>query len=101
MYLNVKEGQILSVVGSNGSGKTSLFKILIGEYTATEGRILLNGAPLSKKRIREVCYCPQFNSLIEEISVERNFEFFARAKGFEEEAIPSLTADWLQKFNLS
>ena len=39
----------MSIVGANGSGKTSLFKILIGEHSPTEGEIYLNGQPLSKR----------------------------------------------------
>ena len=41
--LNLKSGHIYGFVGSNGSGKTVLFKTIIGFMKESEGEILLNG----------------------------------------------------------
>ncbi len=44
-------GQKLALVGENGSGKTTLIKLLARLYEPTEGRILLDGTPLSQWRL--------------------------------------------------
>ena len=39
----VKKGQTVGIIGGTGSGKTTLANLIPGFYTATEGRILVNG----------------------------------------------------------
>lgn len=41
--LNVRKGEILSLVGGNGAGKSTLMKIITGLYRADEGQIFLEG----------------------------------------------------------
>jgi len=45
--LHVAPGQSLALVGENGAGKTTLIKLMTGLYRPTEGRILLDGTPLT------------------------------------------------------
>ena len=45
--LMVPAGRSLALVGHNGAGKTTLIKLLMGLYTPTSGRVLLDGRPLS------------------------------------------------------
>ena len=42
--LDVQEGRILSIIGPNGSGKTTFFNCISGLYDPTEGDVLLRGA---------------------------------------------------------
>lgn len=46
--LTVQQGEFVSVVGSNGSGKTSLLNIICGSIPLDQGRILINGKDISK-----------------------------------------------------
>jgi iron complex transport system ATP-binding protein len=50
----VQEGEVLGVVGPNGSGKTSLLKVLARLMTPQQGHISLFGEDLSAKAQREV-----------------------------------------------
>ena len=47
-------GDKLSIVGINGSGKTSLIKLMLGLYQVDSGQILINGYPMSDYDIRDV-----------------------------------------------
>lgn len=48
--LTIKEGEFVSVVGSNGSGKTSLLNIICGSIDTDGGRILINGQDITKEK---------------------------------------------------
>ena len=46
--LTVKDGEFVSVVGSNGSGKTSMLNIICGSIAVDSGKILINGEDITK-----------------------------------------------------
>lgn len=48
--LSVEDGQFISIVGSNGSGKTSLLNIICGSIPIESGDVLVGGESISKKR---------------------------------------------------
>ncbi|MBV8781700.1 MAG: sugar ABC transporter ATP-binding protein [Phycisphaerae bacterium] len=47
MQLNVRGGEVLSLMGENGAGKSTLMKILGGAYQPDEGQIIIDGKPAS------------------------------------------------------
>ncbi len=48
--LKVQDGEFVSVVGSNGSGKTSMLNLICGSIDADAGRILVNGQDISRQK---------------------------------------------------
>jgi ATP-binding cassette subfamily C protein LapB len=52
--LDIKQGQIIAVLGANGSGKSSMLKVLAGLYAPTRGRVLLDGAEMSQIDPRDI-----------------------------------------------
>lgn len=48
--LNIKDGDFVSVVGSNGSGKTSLLNIICGSIDVDQGQILVGGKNITKQK---------------------------------------------------
>ena len=46
--LSVEEGQFVSIVGSNGSGKTSLLNIICGSISVEAGEVLMDGKNINK-----------------------------------------------------
>ena len=56
--LSIPEGQFVCVVGSNGSGKTSLLNIICGSIPIDEGRILIGGEDITgmpeHRRLRRI-----------------------------------------------
>jgi len=51
--LTLPAGAVIALVGENGAGKTTLVKLLCKLYEPTAGRILVDGAPLSRMRTDE------------------------------------------------
>ena len=48
--LKIEDGQFVSVVGSNGSGKTSMLNIICGSIPVDAGKILVNGVDISRQK---------------------------------------------------
>jgi ATP-binding cassette subfamily B protein len=51
--LDLKPGSVVAIVGENGAGKSTLVKLLCRMYPPDEGRILVDGADLSRIRADE------------------------------------------------
>jgi len=75
--------ETLVLIGPNGSGKTSLLKLLLGALPLTQGHLIVSGRILADtdKRIalpieeRRLGYVPQDYGLFPHLSVERHLEF--------------------------
>ncbi|MHA7879931.1 MAG: heme ABC transporter ATP-binding protein [Saccharospirillum sp.] len=48
LSLTLKSGEVLAVLGANGAGKSSLLKVLGGQWPASSGTIRMNGTDLSE-----------------------------------------------------
>jgi len=46
----IQAGELCALIGPNGSGKTTIFNVITGIYTPTEGQVWLNGENISNKR---------------------------------------------------
>ena len=80
----VKEGELFGLIGPDGAGKTTLFRILTTLLFADEGNATVAGYDVIKgyKAIRNsVGYMPGKFSLYQDLTVEENLEFFATIFG--------------------
>jgi len=76
----VEKGEIFGIIGPDGAGKTSLFRILTTLLLANSGNATVDGFDVIKdyKQIRNcVGYMPGRFSLYQDLSVQENLEFFA------------------------
>ena len=81
---SVNEGEIFGLIGPDGAGKTSLFRILATLVLADGGEATVNGFDVvhGLKDIRRcVGYMPGKFSLYQDLSVEENLTFFAELFG--------------------
>lgn len=77
---NVNEGELFGLIGPDGAGKTSLFRILTTVLLPDGGSAMVNGFDVVKdyKKIRNcVGYMPGRFSLYQDLTVEENLNFFA------------------------
>ena len=64
LTFKVKKQEFVALIGRNGTGKTTLLKLLLGKLTAKKGHITINGcAPHKKKSWKDIGYVPQKLSL--------------------------------------
>ncbi len=77
---DVNQGELFGLIGPDGAGKTSIFRILTTLLLADKGAATVDGFDVVKgyKKIRNrVGYMPGKFSLYQDLSVEENLNFFA------------------------
>lgn len=70
-------GEILGLLGPNGSGKTTTFYMIVGFYTPTSGGVFLDEQhitplPMYKRAQMGISYLPQDPSVFKKMTVEEN-----------------------------
>ena len=86
LSFTVQRGRLLAVMGENGSGKTSLLRMLCGLLPAEQGRILWYGEDIRACRERylaSLIYIGHLNSLKDDLTPVENVTISARLVGEE------------------
>lgn len=75
-YLVLKVGDIIGLLGRNGSGKSTFMRIIFGDLRAQYAYIRLNGKKIRKAfPSKDVCYLPQDSFLPTNFTVKKSIEF--------------------------
>lgn len=71
------QGEIVGLLGPNGAGKTTTFYMIVGLIAPNSGEVLLNGQPVTHKRMYQrarlgIGYLPQETSIFRKMTVGQN-----------------------------
>lgn len=83
LFLEVEEGELLSLLGHNGAGKTTLISIMTGVLSSSSGSIYICNMEISQDidLIRKVIgVCPQFDILWSELTAIEHLKIYGRIK---------------------
>jgi ABC-2 type transport system ATP-binding protein len=84
--LAVRKGEIYGLVGPDGAGKTTTFRLLCAALRPDSGRAEIGGFDMSRQPEQGralIGYLPQRFSLYEELTVSENLRFFAEVRGLQ------------------
>ncbi len=90
--LSITEGQIVSLLGANGAGKSTTLKVMSGLLHSGKGEIILNSSNISKipahKRVNLGIICvPEGRQIFSTLTVQENLEIGAFTLGNDKPAI--------------
>ncbi|KAM9515993.1 phospholipid-transporting ATPase ABCA7 isoform 2-T2 [Guaruba guarouba] len=99
----VPPGECFGLLGVNGAGKTSTFKMLTGDTEVTLGEAWLKGHSVltDPQSVRQhMGYCPQFDAITDLLTGREHLEFYSRLRGIPEEEIPRVAECGIAKMGL-
>lgn len=81
LSFDIFKGEVFGFLGSNGSGKTTTIRALLGLYQPTDGELSINGEPFSVSSKIKLGYLPEERGLYKKESVIDTMVYFGCLKG--------------------
>ena len=94
-------GEVFGFLGSNGSGKTTTLRALLGLYQPTAGDLLINGKPYSVESQIRLGYLPEERGLYKKEKVLDVMLYFGQLKGLSRKEAKDFSMKFLERVNLS
>lgn len=97
----IEPGTIMGIIGQNGSGKTTIFRMILDFLTPEgNGEVLWNGVTLTDKVYNTVGYLPEERGLYEKMTIEQQIVYFAELRGMKKADIIDKIDEWMVRFNV-
>lgn len=101
--VSIPQGEIFGLLGANGAGKTTLLKMVSGLEEPTSGVAMINGYDVvmqTTEAQRSMGLCPQFDTLLDRLSVRENLLFFGRIKGLTGDELYATVEAYMQALGI-
>ena len=96
----IPDGKILGLIGQNGAGKSTTFRLILNFLDTDDGDVLWNGKPLTEKDYNVIGYLPEERGLYPKVTIEDQLIYFGRLRGKKKKEIVPLIDKWMDKFQV-
>lgn len=101
LNFTVQRGEVFGFLGSNGSGKTTTLRALLGLYEPAKGELLIDGKPFAVESGVKLGYLPEERGLYKKEKVLDVMMYFGQLKGLSAEVARDFSIKFLQRVGLS
>lgn len=101
LSFDIRAGETFGFLGSNGSGKTTTIRALLGIYIPTAGTLHINGQPFRPEDGGKLGYLPEERGLYKRESVIDVMTYFGRLKGLSKHDAAAWSTNYLERVALS
>ncbi|MEN0128190.1 MAG: ATP-binding cassette domain-containing protein [Brevundimonas sp.] len=101
MTFDVRAGEIFGFVGSNGAGKSTTMRIVLGVLAADSGAVRWDGAPIDADTRRRIGYMPEERGLYPRMKVADQLVYLARLHGMDADAARASMERWTQTLGIA
>ena len=101
LSFDVQAGETFGFLGSNGSGKTTTLRALLGIYQPTAGTLHIDGKPFEPRDGARLGYLPEERGLYKKEHVLDVMVYFGRLKGLTKAAAKSWSMEYLERVQLA
>ena len=103
LSLSIKPNEGFALLGENGQGKSTTFRMLTGDEAPSVGSVYVNGADLARQPWRawhNLGYCPQDDALIEHMTGRELLTMVAELRGFRPHAHRAIIQSLIEDLDL-
>lgn len=97
----VRAGEVFGFVGSNGAGKTTAMRIVLGVLESDAGEVRWQGRPIDAAARRRTGYMPEERGLYPKMKVGEQLEYLARLHGIERSAAHTAMTSWTDRLGVA
>ncbi|ANP74576.1 ABC transporter ATP-binding protein [Cryobacterium arcticum] len=101
LSFDVRRGETFGFLGSNGSGKTTTLRALLGIYLPSAGVLHIDGRPFTPEAGSRLGYLPEERGLYKKESVIAVMSYFGALKGLSKKAATAWSMDYLERVGLA
>ena len=101
LSFDVFQGEVFGFLGSNGSGKTTTLRALLGLYEPTAGELLIDGKPYAVDSQINLGYLPEERGLYKKEKVLDVMIYFGQLKGLSRDEAKEFSLNFLKRVDLT
>jgi len=103
--LVIHSGEIVGLLGLNGAGKTTIFRMILGIIVPSKGRIMLDGSeithlPIHNRAMKGITYLPQEVSVFTGLTVKNNLRLVLENLRYDRKKIEPRISELLNDFGI-
>ncbi|MBR5227785.1 MAG: ATP-binding cassette domain-containing protein [Clostridia bacterium] len=98
---SANEGKILGLIGKNGAGKSTIFRIILDILKPDSGKVVVAGEKSSLSINNCIGFLPEEGSLMGELTVYEQMCFYGSLRNMSEEQVLQELLKWLEKFDIT
>ena len=96
----IPDGKILGLIGQNGAGKSTTFRLILNFLDQDKGMISWNGQPINEEDYNIIGYLPEERGLYPKVTIEDQLIYFGRLRGKSKKEIVPVIDKWMEKFQV-
>ena len=96
----VEDGHIVGVLGKNGAGKSTIFRMILNILEPDEGEVLYNDKKIDYSISDKIGYLPEVGSLIDSYTVYEQCMYYGKMKSMKSEDIKNNMFELLEQFGI-
>ena len=103
LTFGVRQGECFGLLGVNGAGKTSTFRMLTKATNMSAGNITVNGKDVKSQFgdvRRDLGYCPQYNGFVDSMTGREMLVMFARLRSLPDDCIKTVVDELIDQLDL-
>ncbi|MHC3002204.1 ABC transporter ATP-binding protein [Gordonia metallireducens] len=100
MTFHVEPGEIFGFVGSNGAGKSTTMRIILGVLSADAGEVRLGNRPIDLDLRRRIGYMPEERGLYPKMKVGEQLTFLAKLHGMDTAEAEESVERWTERLGV-
>jgi len=101
LTFDVRPGELFGFVGSNGAGKTTAMRVILGVLTPDAGEVRWGGQPLTLALRRRIGYMPEERGLYPRMKVGDQLTYLGQLHGMTAQQAASSMLTWTQRLGVA